>query len=135
MSTKPSLDYFETDLVKHAVVLWKLVRRAREPDFDVLRFARDWAFADGVLQQCLGSEQDVISDAALELIQLRARFQHEEPARALKMGAPGAVVVSTPASAPATAAGRTPSASTLPAPEATPADPMTQPARYLKSLR
>ncbi len=130
MTIHSSLDYFETDLVKHAVTLWKLARRAREADFDVLRFGRDWSYADGVLQQCLASEQEAVSDAALELMQLRTRFQIEQPARALKIGAPaGASTVSSSAivpAAPVTAA------HTASAPAAAPAEP---PTRYLKSLR
>lgn len=124
MTINLSLDYFETDLVKHAVGLWKVARRAREADFDVLRFGRDWLYADTILQQCLASEQDVVSDAALELIQLRTRFQHEQPARAQKIGAPvtAAAVTSMASKTPATA----PSA---------PTEPGTPPTRYVKSLR
>ena len=129
MNNDASLDYFETDLVKHAVTLWKLVRRAREADFDVLRFGRDWPYADSVLQQCLASEQDVVSDAALELLQLRTRFQHEQPARAQKIGAPGSGGAAP--SAPKQSAQAGPAAPAKPQPT----EPGAPPTRYLKSLR
>ena len=127
MTINSSLDYFETDLVKHAVALWKLARRAKEADFDVLRFGRDWLYADEVLQLCLASEQDVVSDAALEILQLRTRFQQEQPARAQKLGAPvarAALVASKNGSKPAAAA---------PKPESP--EPDLPPTRYRKSLR
>ena len=127
MTINSSLDYFETDLVKHAVTLWKAVRRARETDFDVLRFGRDWLYADGVLQQCLASEQDTVCDAALELVQLRTRFQQEQPARAQKIGAPATAKTPPTAAAPAAPA----ASAATPAP----AEPEAPPTRYLKSLR
>lgn len=128
MTINSSLDYFETDLIKHAVGLWKVARRAREADFDVLRFGRDWPYADGVLQQCLASEQDVVSDAALELILLRTRFQHEQPARAQKIGAPAATVAPVVSNA-------APLSPFAPAGATTPPESGAPPVRYLKSLR
>ena len=87
MASTPSLDYFESDQVRYAVMLWRLLRKAGVNDFDVLRFGRDWAYAEATLTQCLQCEQEAVVDAALDLIQQRARFAHQEPARARKLGA------------------------------------------------
>ena len=71
MSHIPTLEYFESDQIRLAVSLWKLVRRAKETDFDVLRFGREWVYADDVLLLCMRSEDEAVSQATIELMQLR----------------------------------------------------------------
>jgi hypothetical protein len=146
MSNQPSFEYFESDLVKHAVALWKLGRSAGEADFDVLRFGRDWPYAEAVLLQCLASKHAAVSDAALEQMQLRAQFQQQHPDRAHKIGAIGtAGAGDLPLSAQAAQAAQarqaapadqpTASATTSAAAATTGPKPDAAPARYLKSLR
>jgi hypothetical protein len=149
MSNQPSFEYFESDLVKHAVALWKLGRSAGEADFDVLRFGRDWPYAEAVLLQCLASKHAAVSDAALEQMQLRAQFQQQHPDRAHKIGAIGtAGTADLPLSAHeaqaaqaaqarrAAPAGPPPASATTSAAAATTGpNPDPAPARYLKSLR
>lgn len=140
MSNHPSFAYFESDLVKHAVALWKLGRSAGEADFDVLRFGRDWPYAEAVLLQHLASKHAAVSDAALEQMQLRAQFQQQHPDRAQKIGAAGMPVAGDlqPSSAAAPAARVAPpaaSAATSAAAATTGPKPDPAPARYLKSLR
>ena len=131
MTSPSAVNYFETDQVKHAVALWKLVRRAGEPEIDVLKFGRDWQYADAVLLQCLASEHENVSDAALALMQMRLAFEQEQPERARKLGAGAAGTVNAAASKPRPAS---PSGS----PQAAPNEPgqaAPAPAKYLKSLR
>ena len=90
MTAGSNLDYFETDQVRYAVMLWRLVRKAGGTDFDVLAFGRDWQYAEAVILQCLASENEAVADAALDLMQLRMRFERLEPLRASILGAPGA---------------------------------------------
>jgi hypothetical protein len=125
MTSPSAFTYFETDQVKHAVDLWKLVRRAGDPDFDVLKFGRDWQYADAVVTQCLASAHDAVSEAALALMQLRLQFEQEQPERARKLGAvpAGAANPRGSAARPATSSA-----------EGSPTDPAA-PAKYLKSLR
>jgi hypothetical protein len=131
MTSPSAFIYFETDQVKHAVALWKLVRRAGEPEIDVLKFGRDWQYADAVLVQCLASEHADVSDAALALMQLRLGFEQAQPERARKLGAGAAGTVNPSASKPRHAS--------LPgAQHAAPSEPeqaAPAPAKYLKSLR
>ncbi|MFT5590475.1 MAG: hypothetical protein ACI9ZF_002666 [Bradyrhizobium sp.] len=85
--TPPNLDYFETDQVKLAVYLWKANKKARGVDFDVLKFAQQWPYADTVVKQALLSEDDAVARGAFELMQLRLRFIAQYPARARAFGA------------------------------------------------
>ena len=85
--TPANLDYFETDQVKLAVHLWKANKKAGGADFDVLKFAQQWAYADAVIKQALLSEDGTVSLYAVELMQLRSRFIARYPARALGFGA------------------------------------------------
>ena len=101
MAMDSTLDYFENDQVRFAVMLWRLVRKAGGADFDVLKFGRDWAYADAVILQCLASENNAVADAALDLMQLRLRFETAYPERAHKLGAV-AVSGSVPGAAPTT---------------------------------
>lgn len=87
MSPTPTLDYFESDQVRLAVALWKLAKRAKEPDFDVLRFSREWAYADAVLMLCMRSEDEAVSNATIELMQLRACLEQQKPELARRLGA------------------------------------------------
>ena len=133
MTSPSAVNYFETDQVKHAVALWKLVRRAGEPEIDVLKFGRDWQYADAVLLQCLASEHEDVSDAALALMQMRLAFEQEQPERARKLGA-GAGAAGTVNAAASKPRPASPSGS----PQAAPNEPgqaAPAPAKYLKSLR
>jgi hypothetical protein len=85
--TPVNLDYFDTDQVKFAVHLWKANKKAGGTDFDVLKFAQQWAYAEAVIQQTLLSDDAAVSRLALELMQLRLRFVARYPARALRLGA------------------------------------------------
>ena len=127
MASTPSLDYFESDQVRYAVMLWRLLRKAGVGDFDVLRFGRDWAYAEITLTQCLQCEQEAVVDAALDLIQQRARFAHQEPARARKLGASEEVPNGDNAVPEAIRAPTSPVAPKHP-------DPSDKP-KYVKSLR
>lgn len=141
MATNPPNDYFETDQIKHAVALWKLARRASEPDFDVLKFGRDWHYAETILVQCLASEHEGVSAAALELMQLRMQFERQHPDRAAKLGA--GLSPSNSASRPAPPGTQTPRSATVSSQEksiagstsAAPKDAPVAPTKYLKSLR
>ncbi|MFT5532985.1 MAG: hypothetical protein ACI8WM_002513 [Burkholderiaceae bacterium] len=97
--TPANLDYFETDQVRLAVHLWKANKKAKGADFDVLKFAQQWAYADVVIKQALLSDDDAVARGALELMQLRLRFVATYPARALAFGA-----VIDPVTSPASAA-------------------------------
>ncbi len=90
MSHIPTLEYFESDQIRLAVSLWKLVRRAKETDFDVLRFGREWVYADDVLLLCMRSEDEAVSQATIELMQLRACLEQQKPELARKLGAKSA---------------------------------------------
>ena len=130
MSNNATLDYFESDQMRLSVALWKLTRRAGEADFDVLRFGRDWAYADTALMGYLASEHEAVSNAAVELMQLRARLEQQQPERAHKLGAGGGA--SAQASQPDQP--RRPAALTPASPgSAAPDDPPPQ--RYTRSLR
>ncbi len=85
--TPANLDYFETDQVKFAVHLWKANKKAGGVDFDVLKFAQQWAYAETVIKQALLSDDDAVARFALELMQLRLRFIARYPARAMGFGA------------------------------------------------
>ncbi len=85
--TPANLDYFETDQVKFAVHLWKANKKTGGADFDVLKFAQQWLYADIVIKQALLSENEEVSRFAVELMQLRLRFAARYPARALSFGA------------------------------------------------
>jgi hypothetical protein len=137
MATNLPNDYFETDQIKHAVALWKLVRRAGECDFDVLKFGRDWYYAETVLVQCLASEHEAVSTAGLELMQFRMQFEQQHPERAAKLGAGSSASRSAPSGAQsarpaATSTTAKPSSGTT---ANAPKDAPAAPTKYLKSLR
>lgn len=139
MATTPPNAYFETDQIKHAVALWKLSRRASEPDFDVLKFGRDWQYAETVLVQCLASEHESVSNAALELMQLRMQFEQQDPERALKLGArPSGSLTPRPGAgvpAPRQAVNAAPGKPTSGTSTSASKDGPVPPTKYLKSLR
>ncbi|MES2832950.1 MAG: hypothetical protein V4695_13275 [Pseudomonadota bacterium] len=130
MTTDAPLDYFESDQVRHAVTLWRLVRKAGGADFDVLKFGRDWHYAETIVMQFLGSQADGVADAALVLLSLRMRLVQEQPERAQKLGAllDGAKsqVPTTSITSGAPKGGTTKSAGSTPA---------SGPPKYVKSLR
>ncbi|GAA4027017.1 hypothetical protein [Actimicrobium antarcticum] len=124
-----NLDYFEADQLKYAVQLWKVNKKAGGPDFDVLKFGREWHFAETVLGQALIADDDAVSACALQLMQLRLFFLQRHPMRAQKLGAS---LVEASASAPETSAPSNPqpSISNGKLPDS---EPPKQ--RYLKGIR
>lgn len=130
MSNNPNLDYFESDQVRLAVALWKAAKRANEPDFDVLRFGREWPYADSVLLLCLGSANEAVSDAAMALMQLRSCLEQQRPEQARKIGAKAVAASGTEAGAERSPQQRAPSP-----PAAAVDDSPLPPRRYTKSLR
>jgi hypothetical protein len=85
--TTTNIDYFESDQIKFALVLWKVAKKARQPDFDVLKFSHQWVYADTVLQQLMLSDDPDTSQQAIDLMSLRILFAQKFPERAQKMGA------------------------------------------------
>lgn len=87
MTASTNFDHFETDQLRYALMLWRLVRKAGDADFDVPAFGQDWQYAETVILQCLASRHEVVAIAALDLLQLRLRFERLEPVRASALGA------------------------------------------------
>ena len=101
MAASTNFDNFETDQLRYAVMLWRLVRKAGDPDFDVPAFGQDWQYAESVILQCLASEHEAVAIAALDLLQMRLRFERLEPLRARALGAGVACARPTDAVGPA----------------------------------
>lgn len=130
--TTTNIDYFESDQIKFALELWKVAKKARQTDFDVLKFTHQWAYADTVLQQLMLSDDAPTSQQAIDLMQLRILFAQTFPERAKKMGAVaidnGAGAVALKHNAPESDRSST---HTKPAP--TTPDPADK--RYIKGVR
>lgn len=130
--TTTNIDYFESDQIKFALVLWKVAKKARQSDFDVLKFTHQWAYADMVLQQLILSDDADTSQHAIDLMQLRMIFVQTFPERAKKMGAvsTGNGAGSNAMKHNATATEQS-STSTIP----TPTTPGSTDKRYIKGVR
>ncbi len=130
-----NIDYFESDQIKFALVLWKVAKKARQPDFDVLKFSHQWAYADTILQQLMLSDDAITSQHAIELMQLRILFVQKFPDRAKQMGAVFTVpnADSTNGTATTRDAATPDRLSTSAKPGQTPLEPNGK--RYLKGVR
>lgn len=121
-----SVDYFETDQIKYAAQLWKEVKKIQGPDFDIIQFTHNWAYADRVIAQSLTVPDEGVSTLALEIMQLRLLFVQKYPERAKKLGA--MVADTNTATKPQEEAPKK-------APESPPEPSPESPKRYLKGLR
>ena len=127
-----SFTYFETDQIKFAVQLCKMIKKSGGAEFDVLKFTKDWEYADAILSRAMMANDEPVSDGAIELTQLRAHFMQQFPERARKLGA--LIAIANPqATPPAPVAATAPVRSTSGNKDGSDSDSSN--VQYLKGLR